>query len=130
MRRVAAGLLLGMIAVAGCGGSDGPKGGEATLQLATGFIDTGAILLRITGAVDQVTPAGNYRVASAPVGTGAVTRVVVTGEIGPGDLFRIRVPDVSKVSGYGVAVEQAASRTDFSLLDPSSFTVTIRTAQP
>lgn len=124
--------VLGLAALAACGGDGGggPVGGDILLVVGGGVPQTGALLLRIGGPVDQVMPVANYRVASAPIGgTGgstAVTRVVITGTIAPGDLLRLRVPDVDQVSTYTATIEQAAAAADFSLVDPALYTVSFR----
>lgn len=124
MRRA---ISVGMVLLAGlaCGEKKvvGPTGGDLTVAYSAASVTDGAILVLITGVVDAVKPLGNYQVASASVGP-AATRVVVTGALVSGDLFKITVKDVSLT--YGAQVEAVADRTTFALNDPGSYAATVR----
>ncbi len=103
-----------------------PTAGTLTVSYqGTGSSD-GAILLVVTGAVTAVEPVGSYRIASAPLAGGAETRIVVTGDLTPGDIVRLQVPDVSKATAYEAHVEAVAHSTSYALQDPLTYTVTIR----
>jgi len=125
-RRVLGGLALGALLVVGCGGDKpvGPVAGELTLTLATPNLTDGALLLRVVGTIESVTPVGNYRVESAPL-PGGMTRIIVTGTITSGPLVRIRVPDVGVAAQYLALVEQAAHRQTFALLSTTEYQVTV-----
>lgn len=101
----------------------GPTGGDLTVAYTAPSTTDGALLVLVNGVVDAVKPVAGYQLASAPVGTNA-TRVVVTGALAPGDLFRITVKDVSLT--YSVQVEAAADRNTFALNDPGGYAVTVR----
>ncbi len=118
-------LLLMLAAGAGCGAKKivGPEGGDLTVAYTGPSTTDGALLILVTGAVDAVKSVAGYQVASAAVGP-ASTRVVVTGPLVPGDLFRITVKDVS--ASYGATIEAAADRTTFALAETGSYTATIR----
>lgn len=104
----------------------GPTAGNVTVSYqGTGSSD-GAILLVVTGAVTSVEALGGYRVASAPISGGAETRIVITGDLVPGDLVRLAIPDVSKATDYEAHVEAVAHRTSYALQDPLTYTVSIR----
>jgi hypothetical protein len=109
----------------GCGSKEpsGPVGGDLTVSYSGPSANDGALLVLVTGAVDAVNPVGAYPVASAPVGVGS-HRVVITGALVPGDLFRITVKDVSLT--YQARVEAAADRTTFALNDPGSYSAAVR----
>jgi hypothetical protein len=85
----------------------------------------GALLVIVTGAVTGVKAIGSYQVASASLGPTS-TRVVVTGDLAVGDVFKISVADVATVSTYTAAVEAAADRATYALDDPSAYHVSIR----
>ncbi len=128
-RRIAlAGLAL-LAAGAGCGGGKGPVGpiaGDLTVALFQGGPTPGALLLTVTGgAVQSVTALPGVQVTSAAAGPG-VTRLLVTGTIGTGDLFRLRVPDIELSAGYTVRTDQAADNVTFALLNPADFTLVAR----
>ncbi|TFH64528.1 MAG: hypothetical protein E4G90_07900 [Gemmatimonadales bacterium] len=117
--------LLGLTVLAACSGPPpGPVGGEVTLALQSPNIDDGAVLIRIVGPITEITPSGDYLVSSAPLGTTA-TKIVVVGNLASGPLIRVYVPDLNLLSTYTVFVEQAASRTDFVLYDPSGYSIII-----
>ena len=129
MRRVRLFLVVGIAAGLACGKGEepvGPVAGDLTVAYGTQSATDGAVLILVTGgAVTSVTAVGQYRVASASVGVNA-TRVVVTGDLSAGDLFRIRVPDVSLVGSYIARIESAADRTTFALGDPGLYSAAIR----
>ncbi len=126
MRRL---LIATLLIAAACGGKEPgpvePVAGDLTIAYAGPGQNDGAILLVVTGAVTAVTTTGGYTVASASLGPTS-TRVVVTGNLVAGDLFKVSVADVAKVSSYGVQVEAVADRTSFALGDPGSYSATIR----
>lgn len=121
--------LIAAVGLAGCG-SDTPDplkpvAGDLTVAYSGGTLSDGALLVTVTGSVTSVTAVSGYQVASAVLGP-STTRVVVTGAIVQGDLFRIRVPDVAAVASVGVTVEAAADRNTFALNDPLIYQVTVR----
>jgi hypothetical protein len=126
MKRV---LIGGMVLTAlGCGSKKTvvePVAGNLTVSYTgTGTTD-GALLLTVTGPVTQVTPLGGYRLASASAGTNTM-RVVLTGSLASGDVFRLSVPDVSAVSSYTAKIDAVADRSTFALLATSGYTAVVR----
>jgi hypothetical protein len=123
--RLWAALVVGAIGVTGCGDKKivGPTGGDLTVSYTGPSTTDGAILVLVTGAVDQVKQAGSYQVASAAAGPG-LTRVVITGQLVPGDLFKITVKDVA--GSYSAVVEAAADRNTFALAAPGPYAATVR----
>jgi hypothetical protein len=121
---VAAGLAAG----AACGGEDPlrPVAGDLTVSYVSAGVTDGAVLVLVTGGpVASVSAEGSYLAASGPAGANA-TRVVVTGPLLGGDLFKIRVPDVGAAADYSVRVEAVADRHTFALADPAPYTATVR----
>ncbi len=118
------------LAAAACGGdapdpTPKPVSGEVTVVLATPFVgQDGGMVIRVSGPVDTVTALGGYQVSS--IRQDDLTRVVVTGNIGAGDLIRIKVPDLSQLGSYAAFVEQAAARNTYVLLDVSGYGLTFR----
>ena len=121
----------GVLAVAtllACGGSGpppGPVSGEVAVRLTTTHSQVGAVMFRVIGQVDEVTAIGSVRVSTAAAGPTA-TRIIVSGALTPGDVVRLRVPDVEQITAYVVVTEQVASRDGFVLLDPGGAQLTVR----
>lgn len=119
--------VLGLLVLSGaCGDSNQNPSGAGDLFVSySGTGEAGAILLTISGGpVESTTAVGTQQVAATSPYPNT-TRVVVLGEIGNGDLLKIRVPDVSQVTHYSVRADQVADQTSFALIDPSrhSFSV-------
>lgn len=120
--------LMALAVLAACGGKDdpdpGPTGGEVVVSLSSPNTQDGALVVRLTGPLTDLAAVGGYRIASNA--QGAVTQVVLTGNIVSGDILRFKVADLSLIPGYGAAVTQVARRTDYALLDPGGYTLTLR----
>jgi hypothetical protein len=113
---------------AACGGGDppteGPTPGDLVGRLTTHHTQDGAVLLRITGPITQVSAHGSYRVAFST--SGNTTRMVVSGNLVGGDLFTLSVPDTRQLSSYSVEIEQVAERETYALRSPGNYTVSLR----
>jgi hypothetical protein len=122
MRRLIA---VAVLLAAGCGDSNTPSGAGDLFVSYSGTGEAGAILLTISGGpVESVAATGGQQVSStSPYAN--TTKVIVLGEVGNGDLLRIRVPDVSKVTQYAVRADQVADKTSFALLDPTRHTFSV-----
>lgn len=118
MRRQLLPLLLLSLAVAcGDGGPTEPAGpvpGVLKIALTTPNADDGALLFTVSGGrVSTVAAAAaGYQVYTAQPDT-TTTRVLVTGDIGAGEVVRIHVPDTRIAAAYHASIAQAASRTTF-----------------
>jgi hypothetical protein len=128
MRRATIALVAVAVVGSACGKKSDPAGpvsGDLVVSY-NGPSDTdGALLLSVSGAVTAVKAVGGYQVASAPAGP-TLTRVVVTGTLAAGDLFKITVPDVSLASTYSIHIDAAADRATFALTDVIAYTATAR----
>ena len=69
---------------------------------------------------------GSYRLATTNATQGTTVRVVLSGQIGDGDVLEFSVPDISKLGNYAVTVEQAAARGTYALLDPTGYNISLR----
>lgn len=118
-----------LVGASACGGKEppvGPTAGDLTVSYSGSGGNDGALLLLVTGGpVDAVTPLSPYRVESAPAGANA-TRMIVIGALSPGDILRLRVPDLAAAASYRVQVEAVADRATFALLDPGRYTAAPR----
>lgn len=129
MRRGWLGAAAALLLMSACKDSPppvGPVAGTLTVSYQGNGASDGALLLVVVGAVTTVEPVGAYRVASAPISGGTETRIVVTGNLAPGDIVRLQIPDVSKAGDYEANVEAVAHRTSFALEDPLNYTLTLR----
>ncbi|MBA2626659.1 MAG: hypothetical protein H0U85_01465 [Gemmatimonadales bacterium] len=128
--KACAALALMCIVTAGCGdggpGVTDPTAGIVRVILATPNADDGALIVTITGApVSQVEPASSaYQVYSAQPDS-LTTRVLLTGNITPGELLRLHVPDVRRAGAYHAVVTQAASGATFAQQQVGSYSLTV-----
>lgn len=126
MRRMLAAAWLGLLAA--CGGDHpvAPVAGQLTLSFSSPVGTDGALLVLISGGpVTSVTSLNGYQVASASAGTN-LTRIVITGNLVPGDVARLAIPNVDVTASYSARVEAAADRSTFALADPQSYTAGLR----
>jgi len=86
--------------------------------------DDGAVLLTISGGpVDSVEAVG-YTVYTARAGAETL-RLIVTGDLGPGPIARIHVPDGRHVSRYSVSIGQVAARVTYAQRDPAPYSASL-----
>ena len=109
--------LLSLAASCGDGGPTGPAGpvpGVLKIALTTPNADDGALLFTVSGGristVDAA--AAGYQIYTAQPDT-LTTRILVTGDIGAGEVVRIHVPDTRSAAAYHATIAQAASRATF-----------------
>ncbi len=115
-----------LVLVGACGDSNQSPSGAGDLLVAySGTGEAGAILLTISGGpVESVAATGGQQVSStSPYAN--TTKVIVLGDLGNGDLLRMRVPDISQVTQYTVRADQVADKTSFALLDPTRHTFSV-----
>ena len=125
--RYLAGLVFAAVAISGCGGGGdggGPEEGVLRLTLDTPNTGDGAILFRVTGAVDSVQGGammqdGNYETFPT------FTRIVVAGNLTDGPVAYLFVPDVGDISDYVVTVEQVAVKATHAQRSLTGYAVTV-----
>ncbi|HET7041190.1 MAG TPA: hypothetical protein VFI13_04195 [Gemmatimonadales bacterium] len=104
-----------LLAVAGCGSSDGggahPVPGFLTLTLSTPNANDGAVLFKVSGGTIDSVVGGAMVQSGSYVINPTFTRVVTAGNIVDGIIAKIHVPDVDKAASYSATVEQASIRT-------------------
>jgi len=118
-------LALAAVLLAACGDNPNqPVAGDLTVTLATPGSSDGAVMIRLAGAIESVSPVGGYRVESTGI-SGGLTRIIVVGPVTSGAVARIRVPDINAVDEYVGLVEQVADRATFALLSTAGYSVSI-----
>jgi hypothetical protein len=116
--------LLGLVPLSGCSNSTGPTAGALNVSLSSPNTDDGAVLLTISGGpVDSVEAVG-YALYTAGVGLQTL-RVIVTGDIGPGPVARIHIPDSRQASRYSATIGQVAARVTYAQRDPAPYSVSL-----
>ena len=75
------------------------------------------------GPVDSIESEG-YSVYSAAIDA-ATLRIVITGDLQPGTLARIRIPDRDQASHYGGVIEQVARRSSYQQRDPTGYELSL-----
>ncbi len=119
-RRIA--LLLVLALAAGCR-DQGPQAGTLALVLDTPRNSDGALLVLIAGGPVGDVESSPHTVALTPGTDG--TRLLLLGSIGPGEIVRIRIPDLARAGTYRALVEQVADGTSYALVDPAAYTITL-----
>lgn len=120
-------LLAGVLSCSG--GTTEPPGPEAGVVVAT--LNTpndrdGALLIRVVGEQTGLKASGSYRLATTNATQGTTVRLILSGQIGDGDVLEFTVPDISKLNTYALTVEQAAARDTYALLDPTGYNISLR----
>ena len=113
---------LALFALAACSSSSAtttttppppPTGGWLTLQLSTPRTDDGAVQFSVSGpAIDSVKLVSYDGFATIDNGT---ANLIVTGQVGNGDIARVFVPDLSLTSQYRASIAAAAARGTYAL---------------
>lgn len=116
--------LLGVVPITACSNSTGPTAVALNVRLSGPNTDDGAVLLTISGGpVDSVEAVG-YTVYTARAGAETL-RLIVTGDLGPGPIARIHVPDGRHVSRYSVSIGQVAARVTYAQRDPAPYSASL-----
>ncbi len=124
---LAATLLLAAFLAGGCDGTTeppGPQPGQLTVNLSTTGSGGSAFLLTLSGSgiTSPVAASAGHLLYS--FASGNTVKVAVVGNISTGALVRFSVPDVNRVSSYGVTLNEAAA-SDNSLQNVSDYSLTI-----
>jgi len=131
MSRIPGAVLAASLLVVGCGGKDGgvppSPAGDLVVTYFRGGAQAGAILLTVTGgAVQSASPLpGSAVQVSYHVVIPGTTRILVSGNLVTGDLFRVRVADTTLATSYIARPDQIADNVTFALIDPVGHTFTV-----
>jgi hypothetical protein len=105
----------------GCSGQpSAPVAATLQVSLSTPFNDDGAVLFTVTGGrVDSVDAAGYtlYTSRTDP----ATLQVILTGNLSPGIVAHVHIPDERGASQYSATISQVAARETYIERDPASY---------
>ncbi len=105
----------------GCSGQpSAPVAATLQVSLSTPFNDDGALFFTVTGGrVDSVAAAGYtlYTSRTDP----ATLQVILTGNLSPGIVAHIHIPDERGASQYSATISQVAARETYIERDPASY---------
>jgi hypothetical protein len=107
-----------------CSSGTGPTSGILNVKLNSLRGDDGAVLFTITGGPVESVEAVSGIVHSAQIDANTL-RVVITGNLSPGAIARVRVADLTQASRYSAAVNQVASRSTYVQRDPGQYSITL-----
>lgn len=120
---------IGVALVTACssGGNDSsaPVPGMLTLTMSTGNTGDGALQIQVSGGtIDTIeAPAGyvGYSYRTAPDGV----RMIVAGNIVPGPVATIHVPDIHKASSYVATVQKGTDMNTYAIRSGGSYQITV-----
>ena len=105
----------------GCSGQpSAPVAATLQVSLSTPYNDDGAVLFTVTGGrVDSVDAAGYtlYTSRTDP----ATLQVILTGDLSPGIVAHVHIPDERGASQYSATISQVAARETYIERDPASY---------
>ena len=110
----------------GCSGQpSAPVAATLQVSLSTPFNDDGALLFTVTGGrVDSVDAPG-YTVYSSQTDP-ATLQVIVTGNLSPGIVAHVHIPDERVVLQYSASISQVAARETYIERDPASYRLELK----
>ncbi|HVQ47184.1 MAG TPA: hypothetical protein VMS62_10165 [Gemmatimonadales bacterium] len=110
----------------GCSGQpSAPVAATLQVSLSTPFNDDGAVLFTVTGGrVDSVDAAGYtlYTSRTDP----ATLQVILTGNLSPGIVAHVHIPDERGASQYSATISQVAARETYIERDPASYRLELK----
>jgi hypothetical protein len=119
---------LGVALVAGCSSGNSPSTptpGTLTLTMSTGNTGDGALQIQVIGApLDTIEAAAGYTGYSYRNGSSAM-RIIVAGNIVPGPVATIHVPDIHKASSYAATVQMATDKNTYALRSGGAYTISV-----
>jgi len=115
---------LGMLT--GCSGQpSAPVAATLQVSLSTPFTDDGALLFTVTGGrVDSVDAPG-YTLYTSQTDP-ATLQVILTGNLSPGIVAHVHIPDERVASQYSASINQVAARETYVARDPASYHVELK----
>ncbi len=117
------GVLLTLVLVGGCRDQEGPQAGTLSLVLSAPRNGDGALLVLVAGGPVTEIESSPHTVALTPGADG--TRLLLIGTVTPGEIVRIRIPDLARAGSYRALVEQVADEGTWALADPAPYRITL-----
>lgn len=110
----------------GCSGQpSAPVAATLQVSLSTPFNDDGALLFTVTGGrVDSVDAPG-YTLYSSRTDP-ATLQVIVTGNLSPGSVAHVHIPDERVALQYSASISQVAARETYIERDPASYRLELK----
>jgi hypothetical protein len=110
----------------GCSGQpSAPVAATLQVSLSTPFNDDGALLFTVTGGrVDSVDAPG-YTLYSSQTDP-ATLQVIVTGNLSPGIVAHVHIPDERVALQYSASISQVAARGTYVERDPASYRLELK----
>jgi hypothetical protein len=110
---------LGMLT--GCSGQpSAPVAATLQVSLSTPFTDDGALFFTVTGGrVDSVDAPG-YTLYTSQTDP-ATLQVILTGNLSPGIVAHVHIPDERVAAQYSASISQVAARETYIERDPASY---------
>jgi len=120
---------IGVALVAACssGGNDSsaPVPGTLTLTMSTANSGDGALQIQVGGApIDTIEAQAGYAGYSYRTAANGF-RIIVAGNIVPGPVATIHVPDIHKAASYLATVQKGTDGTTYAIRSGSSYQITV-----
>jgi hypothetical protein len=120
-------VLAGLLGILdGCFGQpSAPVAAALQVSLSTPLNDDGALLFTVTGGrVDSVDAPGYTLYTSRP--DPATLQVILTGNVSPGIVAHLHIPDERVAWQYSATVSQVAARATYIERDPASYRLELK----
>jgi hypothetical protein len=120
---------IGVALVAGCtsGGNDSstPVPGTLTLTMSTGNTGDGALQIEVAGApIDTIEARAGYAGYSYRTAANGF-RIIVAGDIVPGPVATIHVPDIHKAASYLATVQKGTDGSTYAIRSGGGYLITV-----
>ena len=119
-------VMAGLGMLNGCSGQpSAPVAATLQVSLSTPFNDDGALFFTVSGGwVDSVDAPGYTLYTSRP--DPATLQVILTGNLSPGSVARVHIPDERAAAQYSATIGQVAARETYIERDPASYRLELK----
>jgi hypothetical protein len=102
----------------------GPTPAVVEVTLSTPVSDAGAMLFTISGGPVEAIERTGYTLYFARIDSHTL-RAIVTGNLQPGPVARIRIADERQLSRYSATIDQVATPSSYSQRNPAGYALTL-----